>query len=133
MQVAAACLAEGKEARHEAIAVDDLHLHRSGGAGRIPPRHRGRLTIVLLQARALCGTHLLLRHLCALSRLRLLLEKRAQPGHLVGVPPSFLFSSCAYPRRPHCNARLFIELHQKLCVLGPPCDVLIIRFRPQMV
>ena len=85
MQVAAACLTEGKEARHEALVVDDLHLHSSGGAGRIPPRHRSRLAVGLLEARALCGVHLLLRRLGALSRLRLLLKTRAQPGHLVGV------------------------------------------------
>jgi hypothetical protein len=76
MQVAAACLTEGKEARHEALVVDDLHLHSSGGAGRVPPRNRGRLTIGLLEARALCGAHLLLRRLGALSRLLLLLETR---------------------------------------------------------
>ena len=84
MQVAAACLAEGKEACHKAITVDDLHS--TGGASRVPPRHRGRLAIRLRDSRALRGAHLLLRHLGALPRLRLLRETRAQPGHLVGEP-----------------------------------------------
>ena len=109
MQVAAACLAEGKEARHEAIAVDDLHS--SGRTSCVPPRHRGRLTIRLREACALRIAHFLLLRLGELPR-KLLLALHGQQG-------------CHFVER-------FLEI---LCVrrLGPPVDVRLIHTALQMM
>ena len=107
--VAAACLAEGKEARHEAIAVDDLHS--SGRTSCVPPRHRGRLTIRLREACALRIAHFLLLRLGELPR-KLLLALHGQQG-------------CHFVER-------FLEI---LCVrrLGPPVDVRLIHTALQMM
>ena len=54
--MAAACLAEGKEARHEGLAVDDFCS--AGGVADIPPQHRIRLALFAPYASCCSTSHL---------------------------------------------------------------------------
>ena len=105
-----ACLAEGKEARHEGLAVDDFCS--AGGVADIPPQYRIRLALFAPYA-SCCSTSLL-------RFLEILCVRRVEPPldvNVIHLEEQMLQKVVSTPERPtagraRSTCRLAIRLSE---------------------